>query len=91
MADIVGFDSPLTKLKREYEEKLAQRDRVIEELQRVAADAREKAARLRGTNDMLRLLITDLEKQMAQLADQVTLIRRNLLELKGKLPDIPED
>jgi predicted nuclease with TOPRIM domain len=90
MVEILGFDTPLTKLKREMDEQIAQKDALIEDLRVRLEDANEKLSRIKGTNDMLRLLLVDLNGQMTGLLDQVGSMARNVGELKARLPEIPD-
>ena len=53
MPDVVGFDTPLTRLKHACEEKLLVKDRLIGELTGAVSIASEKVGRVKGVNEML--------------------------------------
>jgi len=82
------IDTPLTRLKAEYESKLAGKDLLIMDLQTRIVDAQEKVERVKGTNQMLRVILNDIAENVSAIAQQVDLMGRNISELQQRLPDL---
>ena len=82
------LDTPLTRLKADYESRLATRDLLIADLQVRIEDAQEKVERVKGVNQMLKLLLADMAAGVRALAAEVDTMARNIAELRSKLPDL---
>lgn len=88
MAELLDFDTPLTRLKQVYEEKLLVKDQLIEELTSAVSIANEKTGTVKGVNEMLKLLLLDMGVQVKGMGEQIKLMERNIEEMRSKLPDI---
>lgn len=81
-------DNPLTNLARECDEKLAEKDRQIEDLMRIVEDLRTKLNLVRGVNDILKVQTADLVDSVRSIRRQLQNAEENLTMLLSKLPDI---
>lgn len=86
--EIISIDNPLTRLARECDEKLAEKDRQIEDLMRVVEDMRTKLNLVRGINDILKVQAADLVDTVRSMRLQLQHAEENLTTLLSKLPDI---
>ena len=82
------LDTPLTRLKADCESKLVAKDILISELLMRVESANEKVARVKGANDMLRLLLSDMMAEVQVIRSRVDAMAANISELKNKLPEI---
>ncbi len=82
------LDTPLTRLKAEYETKLLAKTVLLEDMQQRVENAQENLERVKGVNQMLRLLLADMAAGVSAIASQVDAMARNITELRCKLPDL---
>jgi uncharacterized membrane protein len=88
MADFL--DTPLTRLKADYDARLLAKDVLIADLQMRTETAQENLAKVKGINQMLRLLLADMATGVDVMRQQIDIMGQNIAELRGKLPDIED-
>ena len=82
------LDTPLTRLKADYDGKLAAKDALLADMLVRVESANEKVARVKGANDLLRLLLSDMTIEIQVIRARVDAMASNICELKSKLPEI---
>jgi hypothetical protein len=80
------LDTPLTRLKSEYEGRVLARDTIIHDLRLRIEAAQMQLATVKGVNQLLRLLLADMASSVDLMAQQVAGMAQNIAELRQKLP-----
>lgn len=89
MTDLPGLlDTPLTRLKADYDGRLLARDSLILDLRLRVEAAQMQLATVKGVNQLLRLLLADMASGVDLMAQQVAAMAQNIAELRQKLPNL---
>ena len=86
MAEIIGVPTPLAKIARDYESKLAAKDLELADLRRQLDSASERHTRTLAIADMLRLQLADLLVSLRAHRGQLDLAEQNVIQLRDSLP-----
>ena len=84
MAEIIPFDSPMIRLKKELEEK----DRELQETKRQLFETRQSMSTITSVNELLKLQLHDLVNNIKRLQDNLNTVNINVQILQSKLPTI---
>ncbi len=78
---IKQVETPYTKLQKEYEAKLADKDSEIKEL-------KKKIAGVRGINDLLKFELIELDRSLTQSVTNLSEAMQHVRNLKLNLPEL---
>lgn len=84
MGEIIPFDNPLLKLRRELEEK----DFELQETKKRLQEAHESISAISSVNELLKLQLHDLLSNITRLQQNLNSVVSNVNMLQSKLPTI---
>jgi chromosome segregation ATPase len=84
MAEIIPFDSPMIRLKRELEEK----EKELQDTKRQLYETRQSISAITSVNELLKLQLHDLTNNIRKLQENLNIVTGNVQLLQSKLPTI---
>ena len=84
MVEIIPFDSPMIRLKKELEEK----DRELQDTKRQLFETRQSISAITSVNELLKLQLHDLVNNIHRLQENLNTVNTNVQLLQSKLPTI---
>jgi chromosome segregation ATPase len=84
MGNVIPFDNPLAKLRREFEEKELE----LQETKKRLQEAQMSISAISSVNELLKLQLHDLLGNITRLQQSLSTVTANVNMLQSKLPTI---
>jgi len=84
MGEVIPFDNPLSRLRRELEEK----EKELQSVKQQLHDTRQSISAITSVNELLKLQLHDLMTNIRKLQESLNIVTGNVQNLQSRLPTI---